>query len=40
VVAALMAVLEFGLVLAIRLENRWYNVGSEELYNGSRDCTQ
>lgn len=40
VVAASMAVLEFVLVLAIRLENRWYNVGSEELYNGSRDCTQ
>lgn len=40
VVAASMAALEFALALAIMLENRWYNVGSEELYNGSRDCTQ
>ncbi len=40
VVAASMAALELVLVLAIMLENRLYNVGSEELYNGSRDCTQ
>ncbi len=40
VVAATMAVMEFVLVMALMIENRLCNVGSEDLYNGGRDCTQ